>query len=92
MEGWERGEVIRNPILRKFNSNLNFCVFLLQIIHMRTNIEIDDTLMEKALKAGNSKTKKQVVEKALELYVRMKNQEKLLDLWGKIEIDEEAYK
>lgn len=59
---------------------------------MRTNIEIDDALMEKALKAGNARTKKQVVEKALELYVRMQNQEKLLDLWGKIEVDDEAYK
>ncbi|RYE27230.1 MAG: type II toxin-antitoxin system VapB family antitoxin [Sphingobacteriaceae bacterium] len=59
---------------------------------MRTNIDIDDQLMEKALKAGNSKTKKQVVENALELYVRMKNQEKLLSLWGKIEIDDEPYK
>jgi len=59
---------------------------------MRTNIDIDDGLMQKALKVGNSKTKKQVVEKALELYVRMKNQEKLLNLWGKIEIDEESYK
>jgi Arc/MetJ family transcription regulator len=65
---------------------------LLKIIHMRTNIDIDDQLMEKALKAGNSKTKKQVVEKALELYVRMQNQEKLLNLWGKIEIDDEPYK
>ncbi len=59
---------------------------------MRTNIEIDDDLMEKALKAGKAKTKKQVVEEALELYVRMQNQEKLLDLWGKIEIDDEPYK
>lgn len=59
---------------------------------MRTNIEIDDALMEKALKAGKAKTKKQVVEEALELYVKMQNQEKLLDLWGKIEVDDEAYK
>lgn len=59
---------------------------------MRTNIEIDDALMEKALKAGKAKTKKQVVEEALELYVRMQNQEKLLNLWGKIEVDDEAYK
>lgn len=59
---------------------------------MRTNTEIDDDLMEKALKAGKAKTKKQVVEEALELYVRMQNQEKLLDLWGKIEIDDEPYK
>ena len=68
------------------------CVYLFKILHMRTNIEINDQLMEKALKAGRFKTKKQVVEKALELYVRLQNQEKLLDLWGKIEIDEEAYK
>ena len=59
---------------------------------MRTNIDIDNELMEKALKAGNYKTKKQVVNKALELYIKMKNQEKLLDLWSKVEVDDEAYK
>jgi Arc/MetJ family transcription regulator len=58
---------------------------------MRTNIEIDDTLMAKAQKLSNIKTKKVIVERALQLYVTIENQKKLLDLWGKIEIDDKAY-
>lgn len=52
---------------------------------MRTNIEIDDALIAKAQKLGNIKTKKAVVEKALELFIRLENQKKIADLWGKIE-------
>lgn len=59
---------------------------------MRTNIDIDDKLMNRALKVSNLKTKKQAVEKGLELLIRMENQKKILDLWGKIAIDDEAYK
>ncbi|MEO6849638.1 MAG: type II toxin-antitoxin system VapB family antitoxin [Mucilaginibacter sp.] len=58
---------------------------------MRTNIEIDDTLMAKAQQLSKIKTKKAVVEKALELFVTIENQKKLMDLWGKIEIDDKAY-
>ncbi|HTD40995.1 MAG TPA: type II toxin-antitoxin system VapB family antitoxin [Mucilaginibacter sp.] len=58
---------------------------------MRTNIEIDDTLMAKAQKLSNIKTKKLIVEKALQLYVTIENQKKLLELWGKVEIDDKAY-
>ncbi len=57
---------------------------------MRTNIEIDDELIATAQKLGNIKTKKAVVEKALQLFIRLENQKKIADLWGKIEIDEEA--
>ena len=44
---------------------------------MRTNIEIDDKLMKRAMKASKSemKTKKAVVEEALELLVRIRAQE-----------------
>ncbi len=59
---------------------------------MRTNIEIDDDLMAKALKVHNIKSKKQAVEKGLELLVQLENQKKLLDLRGKIKFDDEAYK
>ncbi|MDF3079221.1 MAG: type toxin-antitoxin system VapB family antitoxin [Sphingobacteriaceae bacterium] len=52
---------------------------------MRTNIEIDDKLITKAQKLGNIKTKKAVVEKALELFIRFENQKKLAELWGKVE-------
>ena len=41
---------------------------------MRTNIEIDDKLMRKAMKASGAKTKKETVEKALEMFVRIRGQ------------------
>lgn len=59
---------------------------------MRTNIDIDDDLMEKAKYFSSKKTKKDIVQEALELYVTLNNQKKLLDLRGKIEFDDEAYR
>ncbi|GAB3903172.1 type II toxin-antitoxin system VapB family antitoxin [Mucilaginibacter boryungensis] len=58
---------------------------------MRTNIDIDEDLMFKAQKLTKIKTKKAVVEKALQLLVQLENQSKLRDLWGKIEIDDKAF-
>jgi Arc/MetJ family transcription regulator len=58
---------------------------------MRTNIEIDDQLMAKAQKLTNIKTKKILVDNALRLYVTIENQKKLLELWGKIEVDDKVY-
>jgi Arc/MetJ family transcription regulator len=52
---------------------------------MRTNIDIDEELMAKALKATGQRTKKAVVHQALELLVRLKGQEKLRDLRGKVQ-------
>ncbi|TFF37455.1 type II toxin-antitoxin system VapB family antitoxin [Mucilaginibacter psychrotolerans] len=59
---------------------------------MRTNIDIDDNLMATAQKISKIKTKKLMVEKALQVYIGLENQKKILDFWGKVEIDEEAYK
>ncbi len=42
---------------------------------MRTNIVIDDNLIDEALKLSNIKTKKDVVDKALKLLVQVKKQE-----------------
>ncbi len=58
---------------------------------MRTNIEIDDQLMARAQKLTNIKTKKILVDNALRLYVTIENQKKLLELWGKVEVDDKAY-
>jgi Arc/MetJ family transcription regulator len=52
---------------------------------MRTNIVIDDALMEKALEVSNAKTKKDVVEEALSLLIRLKQQMKIRDLRGKLQ-------
>ena len=54
---------------------------------MRTNIVIDDKLMSVALKTSGLNTKKEVVEEALKLLVKVKNQGKLRKLRGKLKWD-----
>ncbi len=41
---------------------------------MRTNIEIDDKLMEQAMRISGTRTKKATVEAALALYIKLKSQ------------------
>lgn len=54
---------------------------------MRTNIEIDDRLMKKAMKASGAPTKKAVVEEALQLLVRVNGQGAIRKWFGKIQWD-----
>lgn len=51
---------------------------------VRTNIEIDDELMEAALSLSGARTKREVVEQALTTLVRLKEQEQLRELRGKL--------
>ncbi len=51
---------------------------------MRTNIEIDDGLMARAMRASGLKTKRATVEEALRLLTQMRAQQKLLSLRGKL--------
>ncbi len=51
---------------------------------MRTNIDIDDDLMARAIKAGGFRTKKEAVEAALELLVRTHAQTGVRRLRGKV--------
>lgn len=51
---------------------------------MRTNIDIDDDLMAKAMNLSGHKTKKETVEAALELLVRLKSQEAIRAARGKL--------
>lgn len=51
---------------------------------MRTNIDIDDALMAKAMAASETKTKKGTVEQALRLFVQIQGQKKILSLQGKL--------
>jgi len=52
---------------------------------MRTNIEIDDELMNDALEASGLKTKKAVVEQALKTLIKLKKQEEIKRFRGKLE-------
>jgi Arc/MetJ family transcription regulator len=61
------------------------CVRNKEAIHtMRTNIEIDDRLMQDALKATGARTKREAVELGLRTLVRLRAQEKARELRGKI--------
>jgi Arc/MetJ family transcription regulator len=51
---------------------------------MRTNIVINDSLIDEALKLTKLKTKKAVVEEGLKLLVQLKKQEKIKSLRGKL--------
>lgn len=53
-------------------------------IAMRTNIAIDDLLMEEAIKLTGAKTKKDAVELGLKTLIRLKKQEKIKDYRGKL--------
>jgi len=50
---------------------------------MRTNIEIDDTLMAEAQKAFGQVTKKQTVEQALRLMNKLRRQREVDAAFGK---------
>lgn len=54
---------------------------------MRTNIVIDDDLMNEAMTLSLLKTKKAVVETSLKLLVQIKKQERLKNLRGKLKWD-----
>ncbi len=51
---------------------------------MRTNIVVDDDLMAEAMELSDIKTKKGVVDQALNLLVQVKKQEKIRLLRGKL--------
>ena len=52
---------------------------------MRTNIEIDDELMEEAFRLTNVRTKKELIHLALIEFVKAKKNKDLLELSGKIQ-------
>ncbi|MBK1724910.1 type II toxin-antitoxin system VapB family antitoxin [Thiocystis violacea] len=51
---------------------------------MRTNIVIDDSLMERALAVSGLKTKREAVEEGLRVLVRLKEQERIRAVRGKL--------
>lgn len=51
---------------------------------MRTNIVIDDNLMEAALKASGCSTKKEAVEQGLKLLVLRSQQQEIRKLRGRV--------
>jgi Arc/MetJ family transcription regulator len=49
---------------------------------MRTNVEIDDKLIGKAMELSGARTKREAVDVALRILVRLKDQEQIRRLRG----------
>lgn len=52
---------------------------------MRTNIVIDDSLMDEAMKASGAQTKREAVEMGLKTLLRLSRQGELRSLRGKLD-------
>jgi Arc/MetJ family transcription regulator len=51
---------------------------------MRTNVVVDDDLMESALRASGLRTKKDAIEEGLKLLVQLKRQKEIKRYRGKL--------
>ncbi|MEL7010229.1 MAG: type II toxin-antitoxin system VapB family antitoxin [Cyanobacteria bacterium J06648_1] len=56
---------------------------------MATNLEIDNELIQEALELGGHRTKRAVVEAALQEYVQHRKQLKITELFGTIEYEDD---
>ena len=54
---------------------------------MDTHLVLDDQLLQKALLAGQHRTKKAVVTEALEEYIERRKQHQIVELFGSIDYD-----
>ena len=52
---------------------------------MRTNIEIDDKLMKEAMRLAEKRTKRETVEEALKMLIRVNRQSGIRKLRGKVQ-------
>jgi len=55
---------------------------------MRTTINIKSNILEEVMHLTGAKNKSQAINEALETYVREKRMQKLLDLKGKLNLEE----
>jgi Arc/MetJ family transcription regulator len=56
-----------------------------EVIMMATNLQIDDKLINRAVKLGRHRTKKAAVTQALTDYIHHLEQENILSLFGSVD-------
>ncbi|MCA9593822.1 MAG: type II toxin-antitoxin system VapB family antitoxin [Myxococcales bacterium] len=54
---------------------------------MATNLAIDEGLLEEALRVGGHATKKATVTEALREYIQRRQQGRIVELFGKVDVD-----
>lgn len=61
----------------------------MHVITMRTNVDLDDALVEEAFRLANVRTKKELLNLALREFIHSRKKKNLLDLAGKIQLRED---
>lgn len=67
--------------------SLALCKPLCHPMHMATNVQIDPDLIRDALLLGGKRTKREVIEEALQEYVLRRRQQQVLSLLGTVDYD-----
>ena len=70
-----------------FHSVYIFSYFCVYFVQMRTNIVLDEQLIREAMLLSNSRTKKEVVDLALQNFVAFLKRRNMKDMFGKIKWD-----
>jgi Arc/MetJ family transcription regulator len=60
-----------------------------EVMIMATNLQLEDRLIERAVKLGKHKTKRAAVTQALKEYIEHLEQQNILALFGNVEYDPE---
>jgi len=71
-------------IILVYNTHNNVIIYTLSEADMRTNIELDDDLIERAQQLTGIKTKREVVHEALRLLILLNEQKEIRTLRGKL--------
>jgi Bacterial antitoxin of type II TA system, VapB len=71
----------------RLTARLAVMVIMCELSHMATNIDIDETLLDEALRVGGHRTKKATVNEALAEYVLHRKQAGVVRLFGTIDMD-----
>ena len=64
------------------------CKLFVEVKTMATNLAINDQLLNSALEIGGFRSKKDTVNAALEEFIQRRKAEEVINLFGKIEFDE----
>ena len=59
---------------------------------MKINVDINAELIANAKKISNIRDESILIEKALQLFVTIETQKKLKDFYGKVALDDEAFR
>lgn len=92
-------ELLRAVLIaaRRSSTNLLSCactnvrlaphIIVCRLLHMATNLAIDDQLLEEAVRAGGHRTKKATVTEALREYIQRRRQAEIIGMFGAIDLD-----